>query len=217
MVITTPKPIDEIVAALKESGVKRLLLLGCGDCATICNTGSEAVLSEKTAYLTSLGFIITGSTVVDVGCNAAQVSISLVKLKAAVKEAEAIVVFSCGLGIQSAALGLREPKKIFAACNTHYVGILNKSNNAEQLCSLCGECNLTQTGAYCVKTLCPKEMGNGPCGGVRDGKCEVIRDRDCVWVSMYQRNKQTVSDLFERISPPRSHAKGKHPQKTQLK
>lgn len=217
MVITTLKQNEEVVSALKEQGAKRLFLLGCGDCATICGTGSEEVLLEKKSYFESLGYIVTGISVIDVGCSAAPVSITFAKEKAGIKEADTLVVFSCGLGIQSAALAVREPKKIVSACNTHSVGIVNKQNQAEQLCSLCGECNLTETGALCIKTLCPKEMANGPCGGVTNGKCEVIRDRDCVWFSIYKRTHNSSQPLFTQINPPRKFSKGKHPQKFNLK
>lgn len=49
-------------------------------------------------------------------------------------------------------------------------------------CRMCGMCSLHSTGMTCPMT-CPKEMRNGPCGGVRpDGKCEVKPEMDCVWV-----------------------------------
>jgi len=31
---------------------------------------------------------------------------------------------------------------------------------------------------------------NGPCGGERDGKCEVSEDLDCAWQLIYDRLKQ---------------------------
>ncbi len=34
-----------------------------------------------------------------------------------------------------------------------------------------------------VAGLCPKRMLNGPCGGVKDGMCEV--GGPCVWVQVY--------------------------------
>ncbi len=47
------------------------------------------------------------------------------------------------------------------------------------------------TGGICPIVGCPKELVNGPCGGVRDGgKCEVIEDLDCVWVNIYNKMEQ---------------------------
>jgi len=34
---------------------------------------------------------------------------------------------------------------------------------------------------------CPKQLRNGPCGGVLgNGNCEVIKDMKCVWVQGYE-------------------------------
>jgi len=38
---------------------------------------------------------------------------------------------------------------------------------------------------------CTKGFVNGPCGGFFDGKCEVNRTRDCVWVLIYERLKNS--------------------------
>ena len=49
-------------------------------------------------------------------------------------------------------------------------------------CKMCGQCILHSTGLTCPMR-CPKNLRNGPCGGVRaDGACEVFPDRPCVWV-----------------------------------
>lgn len=54
-------------------------------------------------------------------------------------------------------------------------------------CRMCGMCSLHSTGMTCPMT-CPKQMRNGPCGGVRpDGKCEVKPEMDCVWALAWQR------------------------------
>ncbi len=53
-------------------------------------------------------------------------------------------------------------------------------------CTMCGSCVLHETGMACP-TNCPKNLRNGPCGGVRaDGMCEVIADMRCVWVEAYE-------------------------------
>jgi hypothetical protein len=43
------------------------------------------------------------------------------------------------------------------------------------------------TGGLCPVTLCAKSLLNGPCGGAKDGKCEVDRSRDCGWQLIYDR------------------------------
>ena len=49
-------------------------------------------------------------------------------------------------------------------------------------CRMCGQCVLSSTGMSCPMN-CPKELRNGPCGGVRaDGRCEVDAQMPCVWV-----------------------------------
>jgi hypothetical protein len=52
-------------------------------------------------------------------------------------------------------------------------------------CQMCGQCVLSSTGMSCPMN-CPKNLRNGPCGGVRgDGRCEVKPDMRCVWVEAY--------------------------------
>jgi hypothetical protein len=49
-------------------------------------------------------------------------------------------------------------------------------------CKMCGQCVLSSTGMSCPMN-CPKNLRNGPCGGVRaDGCCEVRPEMKCVWV-----------------------------------
>ncbi|MCV2880142.1 methylenetetrahydrofolate reductase C-terminal domain-containing protein [Sedimentimonas flavescens] len=49
-------------------------------------------------------------------------------------------------------------------------------------CKMCGQCVLSSTGMSCPMN-CPKQLRNGPCGGVRPGGyCEVKPQMHCVWV-----------------------------------
>jgi hypothetical protein len=49
-------------------------------------------------------------------------------------------------------------------------------------CRMCGQCILSSTGMSCPMN-CPKNLRNGPCGGVRaNGRCEVRPQMQCVWV-----------------------------------
>ncbi len=54
-------------------------------------------------------------------------------------------------------------------------------------CRMCGQCALPVTGYVCPMG-CPKELRNGPCGGVgADGSCGVYPALRCVWVEAYER------------------------------
>lgn len=56
-------------------------------------------------------------------------------------------------------------------------------------CRMCGQCVLHSTGMTCPMT-CPKEIRNGPCGGVRqNGHCEVNPEMRCVWVDAFERSQ----------------------------
>jgi hypothetical protein len=56
-------------------------------------------------------------------------------------------------------------------------------------CQMCGQCILHATGMTCPMN-CPKNLRNGPCGGVRpDGRCEVKPGMMCVWVLAYERSQ----------------------------
>ena len=54
----------------------------------------------------------------------------------------------------------------------------------------CGQCIVSYTGMSSPMN-CPKQIRNGPCGGVRDnGKCEVDPNMNCVWVKAWEGNKR---------------------------
>ncbi len=73
-------------------------------------------------------------------------------------------------------------------------------------CRMCGQCTLPVTGYACPMT-CPKQLRNGPCGGVGiDGSCEVYPGMRCVWLVAYERADQQgrVADL-RRLQRPIDH------------
>src|SRR5205814_1712686 len=54
-------------------------------------------------------------------------------------------------------------------------------------CQMCGQCVLHSTGMTCPMN-CPKNLRNGPCGGVRtNGHCEVKPELRWVWVDNFER------------------------------
>ena len=70
-------------------------------------------------------------------------------------------------------------------------------------CRMCAQCALPTTAYTCPQT-CPKQLRNGPCGGVfPDGRCEVYPDMKCVWVIAYERAEETghIDDLRRLVRP----------------
>ncbi len=55
-------------------------------------------------------------------------------------------------------------------------------------CKDCGDCSLPDIAFLCPESACAKNQRNGPCGGTRDGKCEVA-DFECIWSRAYDRLK----------------------------
>ncbi len=66
-------------------------------------------------------------------------------------------------------------------------------------CKMCGQCILSSTGMSCPMN-CPKNLRNGPCGGVRaNGNCEVRPEMKCVWVQAVA-GSQRIPDGPEALS-----------------
>jgi Methylene-tetrahydrofolate reductase C terminal len=73
------------------------------------------------------------------------------------------------------AIGYQRLERPFAAVERGVKGLLFD-------CKMCGQCVLSSTGMSCPMN-CPKNLRNGPCGGVRaDGCCEVNAEMRCVWL-----------------------------------
>lgn len=65
--------------------------------------------------------------------------------------------------------------------------VLEKATKAAMFgCKDCGDCSLPDVAFMCPESQCAKNQRNGPCGGTRDGKCEVA-DVECIWSRAYDR------------------------------
>ena len=68
----------------------------------------------------------------------------------------------------------------------------------------CGKCVVGSTGMACPMN-CPKQLRNGPCGGVRsNGTCEVDPGMECVWVLAWEGNKRLREEHYpiQFVQPP---------------
>jgi len=203
MIVTQKKDEKEVISALK--GAKRVFLVGCGDCATACNTGSEEALLAWEAVLNNAGFSVSGKAIPEIGCNAASIKKALSKATASLKDADVILVFSCGLGTQTVKENLRFDLKVLPGCDSLFAGAQAGDNVVNKKCVLCGSCVLASTETLCPKALCPKGMLNGPCGGMNKGKCEIDSNKDCVWVLIHKQAKDKNKLLL--ISPAQDFSK----------
>jgi hypothetical protein len=71
-------------------------------------------------------------------------------------------------------------------------------------CRMCGQCILHSTGLSCPMR-CPKNLRNGPCGGVRaNGNCEVYAEKRCVWVEAWEGSRRlpAFKDHIEHLQKP---------------
>lgn len=212
MIVTEQKALAQILEAL--GGYTKIFLVGCGECAATVKTGGEPELAAMKAALEKHGKSVVGSCLPEAPCVAAKLKSELAKNMPALREAEAILVLACGLGVQSVQENNRVGQVVLPALNTVFGAVLDAAGDFYEKCSLCGECVLDVTGGICPVTLCAKGLLNGPCGGTDKGKCEVDRDRDCAWVLIYKElEKRNQLDKIKAILPAKDHKKSGRPHK----
>ncbi len=212
MIITEQKPFQEIIDSLK--GYTKIFLVGCGECATTCKTGGEAELLKMKADLEAHGKTVLGMCIPGAPCVASQIKTELAKNMKPLREAEAILILACGLGVQSVKDNDRLGLAVLPGCNTLFGAVMDAQGNFFEKCSLCGECVLGVTAGICPITLCPKGLLNGPCGGMDKGKCEVDKERDCAWVLIYKEleKKKRLGEL-KKVQKPKNFKKATRPHK----
>ena len=182
MLITELKAKETILSLVKG----KVFVINCHGCKEIRFPEHEADALQKELAETG---IVTGIYTTDYICNADNLKIRLEKFAAQIKEAETILVFSCGVGVQTVA-DLFDTKRVCAACDTYALPGFQGVTPLEHDCKQCGECYLNLTGGICPITACSKSLVNGQCGGAKNGKCEVDPNMECGWERIYQRLKK---------------------------
>ena len=189
MIVTKPKNLEEILKYLENS--KIVSIIGCGACAAACQSGGKDDVERMAKTLTDK-FEISVKTVVDEACHHLLTKKQLREYTDKIMASDCILAMTCGAGVQCLAEIFPE-KEVFPANDTHMLGNAIRTGQFKSYCSMCGDCILGETAAICVKTRCPKNHLNGPCGGMFDGKCEVNKENDCVYVLIYKKNKKIKS------------------------
>ena len=182
MLITELKEKEAILPLI--SG--KVFIINCHGCKEVHFPEREAEEFQK--QLMAEGKV-TGVVTTDYICNPENLERCVKKYAAQIENADMVLVFSCGVGVQTAAEYLGN-KKVFAACNTYALPGFQGVTPLEYDCGQCGECYLNLTGGICPITACSKSLVNGQCGGSKHGKCEVDGSMECGWERIYRRLKQ---------------------------
>ena len=196
MIITQKKPIEEVMAMVAP--YKTVAIVGCNSCATACQTGGEPQIKELTAILEQAGKKVVATTICDYCCMNLGVKGKMKAINAA--EPECVICMSCGDGVQCVAKNTNKP--VFPSNDTMYLGEAVRFGVWEESCRFCGQCVLGQTGAICPITQCAKSLVNGPCGGQKNGKCEVNPENPCAWIEIYKRLEAT--NQLDKLSVTRT-------------
>ena len=181
MLITELKAKETILSL--ASG--KVFIINCHGCREIRFPEKEA--DELQKELMDAGHV-TGLITTDYICNAENLKLRLQKHAAAIEAADTVLVFSCGVGVQTVA-DLLDSKKVCACCDTYALPGFQGVTPLEHDCRQCGECFLNLTGGICPITACSKSLVNGQCGGANAGKCEVDPNMECGWERIYQKLK----------------------------
>ncbi len=202
MIIAERKPLPEIQELL--AGRKKVLLLGCGTCVTVCMAGGEKEVGILAAEL-RMARELAGEPVETVE-ETIQRQCEWEYLDAVadrICSADTVLSLACAIGVQ--AIAERFPTvRVVPALNTTFLGLPTEHGVWQERCQACGNCLLGKTGGVCPVARCSKSLMNGPCGGSQNGKCEVNPEIACGWQLIYDRLSAIGElDHMMEIEPPR--------------
>ena len=212
MIITEKKPLEELLGMLGD--VKKVAIVGCANCAAACQTGGEKEIEEMKAILEERGMEVVATVLPDECCHKLLVKKDTKPIRDS--GAEAIVGMACGDGVQTVADNITLP--IYPANNTMFLGQVERVGIFHEYCRMCGDCVLGDTGGICPVSKCAKSLVNGPCGGAKNGKCEVNPENDCAWILIYNRMLTLGQlDRLEKSAKDKDHSQLSYPRHINLR
>jgi ferredoxin len=188
MIVGEQKKIAEIKELVEP--YRKVLILGCGTCVKTCFAGGEDEVSTLASAL-RLALRMAGKEIaVEELTVERQCEDEFIQEAAeAISRNEVVLSLACGAGVQDIARTF--PKvPVLPGVNTTFIGILEKHGLFTEECLGCGDCKLAIFGSVCPIARCSKKLLNGPCGGSKDGKCEVDPAIDCAWQLIIDRMKE---------------------------
>jgi len=182
MMITELKATETILSEITG----KVFIINCHGCREIRFPEAEAEAFQRDLIA---GGVVTGVITTDYICNPENLDLRLGKYAEEIAAADVLLVFSCGVGVQTVA-ELYPGKRVCACCDTYALPGFQGVTPLEHDCGQCGQCYLNLTGGICPITYCSKSLINGQCGGAKDGKCEVCPDMECGWERIIRRLTQ---------------------------
>ncbi len=210
MIIAERKPFAEIKDAVAP--YEKVLVVGCGTCVAVCLAGGEKEVGLLASQLKlARGQNGKASQIGEITVER-QCDLEFIRpLSETVAAYDAVISTACGAGVQFLA-ALPEMKPVFPALNTTFIGVNEEAGFYTERCRACHQCYLGLTGGICPRTMCPKGLLNGPCGGNIRGKCEVNPDRACAWCEIYAKLEgEGRLGLIEAILPLHAHGRSTTP------
>jgi ferredoxin len=209
MIVAERKPLDVILAMLAP--YKRVLVLACGSCVTVCLSGGEKQADELASQLRLAARAKGRDLTVDVDCITRQCDREFIEnLKKPLGQYDAVLSIACGVGVGF--MSEQVPATpVLPGLNTTFYGACTVPGTWAEYCGGCGECVLGVTGGICPVVRCSKGLVNGTCGGTSKGKCEVSKDMDCGWYLIFKRLQETGRlDEYRKVRPPKSWSKDRN-------
>jgi ferredoxin len=206
MIVAQRKPIDEILAML--AGCRRVLVLACGGCVSVCLTGGEKQADILASQLRLAAKARGQEMDAQSDCITRQCDREFfADLKADPAGFDAVLSIACGVGVGYMS-ELYPAVRVLPGLDTTFYGANVRPGQWQEYCHGCGQCMLAWTGGICPIARCAKSLVNGTCGGTKDGKCEVSPEMDCGWYLIYQKLKAAGRlDELLAIRPPPDWAK----------
>ena len=184
MLMTVMKSEEEILTM----ATGKIFVINCFGCKEVNIPEAEHQAERFIADLQKSGRF-TGMMTADYICNPEYWASRTAKYSAEIEEADTVLVFSCGVGVQTVA-SLLPGKRVLPGCDTYPLPGFQGVTPLEYDCKQCGQCYLNITGGICPITACSKSLVNGQCGGAKNGKCEVDPNMDCGWEKINRRLAQ---------------------------
>lgn len=201
MIVADRKSIDEILEMIADD--RKILLLGCKGCVTVCNTGGQKeveILAStlRIARKQQNRELTVDEQVLERQCDPEYVE----QIRETCDQYDAVVSMACGVGPQFLSEAYPD-QRIYPAVNTTFFGGAVSHGVWEERCAGCGTCIIHHFDGMCPVARCSKSLLHGPCGGSSNGTCEIAKDVACIWDSIVKKKMEQgrLEDLLEIRQP----------------